>query len=715
MSNASPGSVDPPQHMAEKHRRSRLGCSRCKARKLKCDQKKPACSQCMRSRVECPGYRSNLRWSTKHEVLQEESQPTETIVRQQRMSPLPVPEDPRQESGIRAASAQPPDAIPSNDHRVPEPIVGTGSAAFAEASTDEGFPSFMSIPTPGSSQMDAHSIIHQGVSSDEGWFDFPTLEEWNQADLSHLLTSLQEVPSVPLSTQPETNVNRTLHGPPQETDSPGQSTPDDTSIFIRYYFEKICPLHSLIRNKENPFKLLVEEYIQTSTLIYNCIVSMAAVHLLQGEESVLRLSVKYHSAAVHTLARTISKLNIDDRSAPVESMAPRLEEVLFASILLGVSSPWFDPKDLGMPHLRGARNICERWLAALASNGTPLVPQVVLNRNKSFLLGAMAYWEAATAFVVDQSVSVIDYLMPFLGEADLVHINPFTGICTPVFINLARIAICLRQQLVLSRLPNLGWDQDSYRQISETIRQCAADAEHFAASYRRPSRRRISGVASTSTIQSLECYADLYNLAALIELYQCFPDLVQGLHGAPIPEESKHDIALRVIQDLAGTVIDLLQDLSGGNWHESSLYQTLALIIAGSVVYAPPDPVPQTSSPSIPHQQHRRQQLPDQQPSPTSTRQYLHSVHPLPARLSTIKMRPSKIMTMRAFLRKRMRVNSETFGLERVFERAEQLLESVWAVADDVESRSLVELGVGRRGIHWIDVMTRLHLETFFG
>ncbi|KAJ5121846.1 hypothetical protein N7448_002977 [Penicillium atrosanguineum] len=35
-------------------------CERCRTRRLKCDQGSPACTQCMRARVDCPGYRDLL-------------------------------------------------------------------------------------------------------------------------------------------------------------------------------------------------------------------------------------------------------------------------------------------------------------------------------------------------------------------------------------------------------------------------------------------------------------------------------------------------------------------------------------------------------------------------------------------------------------------------------------------------------------------------------
>lgn len=36
------------------------GCGQCRTRKIRCDQAQPACSQCIRAKRECPGYRDQL-------------------------------------------------------------------------------------------------------------------------------------------------------------------------------------------------------------------------------------------------------------------------------------------------------------------------------------------------------------------------------------------------------------------------------------------------------------------------------------------------------------------------------------------------------------------------------------------------------------------------------------------------------------------------------
>ena len=47
-----------------KRTKSRTGCKMCKRKRLKCDESKPACNQCVRRGRLCPVYRREIKWST---------------------------------------------------------------------------------------------------------------------------------------------------------------------------------------------------------------------------------------------------------------------------------------------------------------------------------------------------------------------------------------------------------------------------------------------------------------------------------------------------------------------------------------------------------------------------------------------------------------------------------------------------------------------------
>ncbi|KAH7007070.1 hypothetical protein EDB80DRAFT_718179 [Ilyonectria destructans] len=59
------------------------GCERCRRRKVKCDQRKPACLKCQKSKIQCPGYRD-----LDQVLFRDES---ERIIRKARQLDLPQP------------------------------------------------------------------------------------------------------------------------------------------------------------------------------------------------------------------------------------------------------------------------------------------------------------------------------------------------------------------------------------------------------------------------------------------------------------------------------------------------------------------------------------------------------------------------------------------------------------------------------------------------
>ncbi|KAH7039720.1 uncharacterized protein B0I36DRAFT_378859 [Microdochium trichocladiopsis] len=50
-----------------RHSKTRSGCRVCKGKRLKCDETKPSCLNCVRRGIQCPGYQITLRWSAKHQ------------------------------------------------------------------------------------------------------------------------------------------------------------------------------------------------------------------------------------------------------------------------------------------------------------------------------------------------------------------------------------------------------------------------------------------------------------------------------------------------------------------------------------------------------------------------------------------------------------------------------------------------------------------------
>ncbi|KAG9185278.1 hypothetical protein G6011_07822 [Alternaria panax] len=61
-----------------KQSKSRNGCVTCKAKRLKCDEKKPTCEQCARRAVTCGGYKKDFKWRPFEEPSSSNKAPLKT-------------------------------------------------------------------------------------------------------------------------------------------------------------------------------------------------------------------------------------------------------------------------------------------------------------------------------------------------------------------------------------------------------------------------------------------------------------------------------------------------------------------------------------------------------------------------------------------------------------------------------------------------------------
>ncbi|CAK7220688.1 hypothetical protein SCUCBS95973_004247 [Sporothrix curviconia] len=96
-SNATPFPATPGTPAADATKRARTsrpkvktGCSNCKQRRIKCDEKRPACSQCVRSKKECTGYPPPPRGSRPFEEIRIAPKPILLAAAAPALAPAPA-------------------------------------------------------------------------------------------------------------------------------------------------------------------------------------------------------------------------------------------------------------------------------------------------------------------------------------------------------------------------------------------------------------------------------------------------------------------------------------------------------------------------------------------------------------------------------------------------------------------------------------------------
>jgi hypothetical protein len=334
--------------------------------------------------------------------------------------------------------------------------------------------------------------------------------------------------------------------------------------------------------------------------------------------------------------------------------------------------------------------MCEYLIDYVSADGAP--EKALANPDHHFLIGAMAYYECCTAFIVDQPKSVLEYLYPFSRPTETTYIHMFAGISLPLFVTLARTGICIRQKKTLRNMAALGWsDRDAYQSVASEVLRDAIELEKRAIDYTVPADETFDTQTLTaSTYRQIKAFAQMCKFSILLELRRNFPSLMSSQPEEPETSNSStgalsRDIKLdRCLLDLTTAALSHARDIPEGS--TCGLYQTLLLIICGSVLRSSKDLQAAASG-------------------GTNLRDKLD------AQILASLGRPHEIEKQRAFVRRRLQTNCASFGLRRVYSRAEMLLENVWKEFDS-ESQEFSGLPANR---HWIDCMAEQKLETFFG
>lgn len=321
-------------------------------------------------------------------------------------------------------------------------------------------------------------------------------------------------------------------------------------------------------------------------------------------------------------------------------------------------------------------------------------PETALaNTDHHFLIGAMAYWEACMAFVVDQPKTVVQYLQPFSRPTETTYIHMFAGISLPLFVTLAGVGICVRQNRALRNMVGVGWqDRDSYQILASEVMQDARALAEYAVDYQIPADETFdTKTLDSSTYRQIKAFAHMCKFAIMLEMQRNFPSLVDPHlddteaatpDSRTSPRTPKLD---RWYFDLSGAILSHAKDIPEGS--TCGLYQTILLIICGSVLRSSKEPKSLFPGESSLHDR-------------------------LEAQVLSTLAREDELEKRRAFIRRRLQSNcASSFGLGQVFSRAELLLEDVWREFD----AGTGEADDLRSSRHWIDVMADHKLETFFG
>lgn len=303
-----------------------------------------------------------------------------------------------------------------------------------------------------------------------------------------------------------------------------------------------------------------------------------------------------------------------------------------------------------MTHLHGARTLFQKWITTVPA---------CCPRTRNTITGIMSYWEAVASFVHNQCLDSISYLMPYSLEDERcdIYVNPWTGICTPLFIYLAQVGILTRQRF-LARHLSVGWGH-----VGPDMLEQARAIETALLSYKILSTDRIEDTVDSRTpVDHLQRIARVYRLVGLLQLYMTFPEL----HGGPFVDSSLNHSILSLATNVL-TTIGVLPPTSG-----VYCVLTIPLIIAGSALQLP------CFSSDVP---------------------------------ASI-LQQDTYLFWRNFVRERIKTVQGIVGLA-VIGRAQKILDRVWFLAD--VRRAAEGPDQEWEYIQWTEVMSSEKLESIFG
>ncbi|KAF2649443.1 hypothetical protein K491DRAFT_579973, partial [Lophiostoma macrostomum CBS 122681] len=439
---------------------------------VKCDERLGGCQRCAERGVGCPGYRLNVRWSSKHQV------------------PSKLPD---------ANSLHPVEST--------SPVADTN---YSNAVNDDCVQLTETVSSPGVSMNHTEFICPVDL-------DLDSLSNWDGSTLP-LPT---EFPGFDLNSvwafgnYPEPHNNRP--GPP--TLSPNSvaalsaaSTPrfrelcDVPSALCSYFFKNVITLYCVYDSGKNMMRVLVEQLWQDSSALHHTIQSMAAICLSSDFPHLATVASSERELALQCLRDTPKSTN--DTQA----------DHLLSIYLLGHTASWHHPHELAKGQYHIARKMQTQWLRRGETRAT----------HYHFFEAGLEYWQMLLAFVTgdpgddaEEDGLATESPRPAVAlTPELSH--PFYGVSRTVVRALTDIG-----SLVFNyrkRMAGVKW---------LTLKD--VDVFHDALCQGRLLQRTLLSHKSSfeetgdpsSSCTDLHTITEAYQCAGLLQLYRVFPDLLQ--------------------------------------------------------------------------------------------------------------------------------------------------------------------------------------------
>jgi Fungal specific transcription factor domain len=313
------------------------------------------------------------------------------------------------------------------------------------------------------------------------------------------------------------------------------------TMLVEYYFSYVCQIFSSFDGTLNPFRSTVGRLWDGSAPIYYAIQSMAAAYLANHFPRMSPVGIQMQRETYRSLYQV---------SQGGKDPSENLDKTLLTVLLVGQTTAWHDPKDLGLVHLKTAKRLQKRRLEEQIG-----AVDNKAKRQNDFFEQCILYWDMLAGFVEDDidEVGLAEFDIGDLNisinperdgstsgnEKGQIFPHPWTGVAPKVQKLFARVGRLIRSyrkiraQDAASSLDFLSLDlgfemdfpEDSMVIIEATTKAQALEGELL--SFEPPLVSNLVDAGDENTpVQQYIYLAEAYRCAGLLELYRIFPSIL---------------------------------------------------------------------------------------------------------------------------------------------------------------------------------------------
>lgn len=321
-------------HSGAKILKSRSGCGECRKKRMKCDESKPTCKNCVYRKKICPGYVRNLKWSTKYEKFRSSEQkhsasgdlvsPSSREISEVLHITTEAVAGSNSEVDVEQAVQQRSD-VPVVDDRIALHTADSRGTAFAvhhipsvEAQTRRPARPCRTETTIPSPPDPSAALAHQRTTSTihEALLDGSARRLCEGTAVSD--STMQQAYSMIVPRKIALNLEH-----------------EAASRLEKYYYDTACRIMSCYDSVTNPYRTVIPMLCSPSSALRNCIMGMSAAHMAVFATDMAEVAIAYQMEAFKQMSSNLPGFRAIDKCLTTSTST---YETLLGTIMLGMTS-----------------------------------------------------------------------------------------------------------------------------------------------------------------------------------------------------------------------------------------------------------------------------------------------------------------------------------------------------------------------------------------